>query len=182
MARVPLIFLPPVRGRSSPFANHRAYKSALAMLVMCLAIAACYDIYYGVGRRSAKFSPAPDDACVVKAVSSIDGMHDVAVQLESGSRPITRHGLQKADEIHRFRYEYRGIQNNFYFSTGYDGLTELCHFYGGLTKPSQENVDALLPAMLEIEDVLQAQCGMTGLKEIMRQHCSGVRCGSVTSS
>src|SRR6266480_5177102 len=81
------------------------------------------------GTAGAPFSPALADACVVSAVRSIDGMSNVTYKLESESWPLTSHGIEKPDEVHRFWYEYKGAHNNFYLLVSYKASY---HHVGGI--------------------------------------------------
>jgi hypothetical protein len=154
-------------------------RASIFSLFFCCVLAGC-DIIYGVGRGTNTFSPIPSDECVVQAVESIAGMSSVSFRLESGGRPLTLHGIEKPEVVHRFFYEYKGIRNNFYFLVNHDGSAEFHHGYLGMNyKPSQSDIDTIYPAILSVEDALQHHCGVIGLKSGIKETCSGVRCGGV---
>jgi hypothetical protein len=136
------------------------------------------DTVYGVTHGSQHFAPLPTDSCVVNAVESIPGMSHVESRLETGSRPLTLHGIEKPDQIHRFLYEYMGIRGSFYYKLQYDGRAEFSHTFLSMgTKPPQATIDTLYPAFRAVDDVLESQCGLIDLKAAIHERCLGVRCG-----
>jgi len=91
---------------------------------------------------------------------------------------LTLHGIEKPYQIHRFLYEYNGIQGSFYYMVGYDGRAEFSHTFLSMgIKPPQATIDKLYPAFRAVDDVLESQCGLMGLKAEIHEECFGVRCG-----
>jgi hypothetical protein len=145
-------------------------------LAACLLLGGC-DVFYGVTHDSQHFAPLPTDSCVVNAVESIPGMSHVESRLETGDRPLTFHGIEKPDQIHRFLYEYKGIHGGFFYKLQYDGRAEFSHTYIWIgTKPPQATIDRLYPAFRAVDDVLESQCGLIDLKATIHERCFGVRC------
>jgi hypothetical protein len=154
----------------------RAMK-ILAILVSVVVIAGC-DTMRGV-TRVAYFEPAPDNECVIEAAKSINGLTDIKYTTESGGRPLTLHGIEKANVIHRYSYTYKDIENDFYFSESYNGKVEFRHGYGCLNcYPPQELIDKIYPFIIQMENQLQEQCGVSGLVSGIQEFCSGVKCPS----
>jgi hypothetical protein len=151
----------------------------LAFLVILCSVSAC-DTVRGVTRASDSFGSPPETNCVVEAVRSIKGISNVTYERELGGRPLTAHGIETPDVVHRYWYEYEGLRNNFYFTVKYDGTAELVHGYVCLNcTPPQEEIDKIYPAILAIEDALEANCSLEGLRSNVREYCVGVRCGGV---
>ena len=164
--------------RRSAQALYAVIRKRFALLA-CLSLAGC-DTFYGVSRYTDNFSPAPLDSCVIEAVESIDGISKVTFQVEDGGRPLTLHGIEKPDQIHRFWYEYKGIRNNFYFAVTYQGAVEYHHGYGCLNcRPPQAVIDKIYPVFASVEGAIEAHCGLVGFKARVKEGCAGVRCGGV---
>lgn len=90
---------------------------------------------------------------------------------------MTLHGIEKPDQIHRFFYKYNGLGGNFFFLTNYQGRTEFHHTHIDVNrKPPQSEIDQIRPAMLRIEQAIEAQCGLTGLSRMIKESCNGVQC------
>jgi hypothetical protein len=105
-------------------------------------------------------------------------MSNVQYKIESGEKPLTVHGIENPDQIHRFWYDYKGIHNNFYFLVRCDGVAEFHHGYFCMNcTPPQKDIDTIYPAILAVEDAIQEQCGPSNLKTKITETCSGVRCG-----
>ena len=105
-------------------------------------------------------------------------MSHVESRLETGGRPLTLHGIEKPDQVHRFLYEYKAIHGSFYYILHYDGRAEFHHTYGSIRiKPPQAIIDTLYPAFGAVDDALESQCGLIDLKIAIHEICSGVRCG-----
>ena len=150
----------------------------LSILFFAFAIVGC-DTVRGV-TRVAYFEPLPTRQCVVAAANSIEGLSAIKYTTESGGRPLTLHGIEKADVIHRYRYTYKGIENNFYFVESYSGKVEFRHGYGCLNcYPPQEIIDTIYPFIVEMETRVQEQCGIRDLKSGIQEYCNGVTCPGV---
>jgi hypothetical protein len=168
---------------TGPRRTVRSTSSLGAVFMLAVGIAAGFllggcDVFYGVTHTSQHFVPLPTDSCVVNAVASIPGMNHVESRLETGGRPLTLHGIEKPDQIHRFLYEYKGVHGNFYYKLQYDGRAEFRHTFLSLgTKPPQATIDSLYPAFRAADDVLESQCGLIDLKAAIHEKCLGVRCG-----
>jgi hypothetical protein len=150
----------------------------LATLFVAGIVGAGCDMFYGILHKTQTFSPIPSDSCVVSAVQSIPGMSNVSSHLEAGGQPLTLHGIEKPDEIHRFSYEYYGVRSGFLYSVRYNGRAEFSHNYIYINrKPPQETIDRLYPALRAVDSALESQCGLVGLVASIREQCLGVRCG-----
>jgi hypothetical protein len=165
----------PARGRSaSPLAATMRYVAALLVAMSC---SSC-DIFYGVFHSAQDVSPVPSDLCVVNAITTIPGITNVSSRVDAGSRPLTLHGVEKPDEVHRFFYEYHGIHSSFFISVSYQGRANYFHDFIEINrKPPQDVIDQLHPVFNEVDRALQSQCGMTNLALKVHETCRGVRCG-----
>jgi len=149
----------------------------VVVLLAAMPCASC-DIFYGVFHSARDVSPIPSDSCVVNAIGAIPGITNVSSGVEAGGRPLTLHGVEKPDEIHRFFYEYHGIRSSFFISVSYQGHADYFHDFIDINrKPSQDVIDRLHPVFSEVDRVLQTQCGMTNLALKVHETCRGVRCG-----
>ncbi|WP_444901365.1 hypothetical protein ACJJIG_17615 [Microbulbifer sp. SSSA007] len=127
--------------------------------------------------RVAYFEPVPANECVITSAKSIEGLTEIEYVTESGGRPLTLHGIEKTNVIHRYWYTYKGIENDFYFVESYNGEVEFRHGYGCLNcYPPQEAIDTIYPFIIEMENRLQEQCGVSSLASGVQEFCSGVKC------
>lgn len=154
----------------------RAMK-VLTILISVAVIAGC-DTMRGV-TRVAYFEPVPDSECVIASAKSINGLTEIKYSTESGGRPLTLHGIEKANLIHRYWYTYKDINNNFYFVESYNGKVEFRHGYSCLNcYPPKEVIEKIYPFIIQMENQLQEQCGVSSLVSDVREFCSGVKCPS----
>jgi hypothetical protein len=150
----------------------------LSIFILVIAILGC-DTVSGIS-RVAYFKPVPTSECVIEAAKSIEGLAEIEYRTESGGRPLTLHGIERADVIHRYRYVYKGIRNNFYFVESYNGNVEFRHGYGCLNcDPPQELIDTIYPFIINLERQLQLQCGINNVSSGAKEFCGGVKCPSV---
>jgi hypothetical protein len=148
----------------------------LALLGIASLLAGC-DYIHGVV-RTAPVLADPPVKCIEEAIASVEGIRNVSYSLEEGGRPLTLRGIEKADEVHRFWYEYHGVRSNVYFVKHHGGSAQYHHSYGCINcTPPQEVIDRIYPAMLAIETALESRCDLVGLRQSVRESCTGVRCG-----
>lgn len=137
------------------------------------------DPIYGIRHSAAEISRVPADSCVVDALEAIPGITDVrSIDENSTSEPLTLHGVEKPDELHRFFYKYEGIADNLYLAVSYDGKTSYQHAFVMMDRrPPQAIVDRLYPSFKLVDVALETQCGVVGLSGMIKESCNGVRCG-----
>ena len=149
----------------------------LAILISVIFVAGCGSIR-GI-TRVAYFEPVPANECVIASAKSIEGLTEIKYATESGGRPLTLHGIEKENIIHRYWYTYKDIKNDFYFVESYNGKVEFRHGYGCLNcYPPQEVIDTIYPFIIKMENQLQDQCGVSSLASGVQEFCSGVKCPS----
>ena len=121
--------------------------------------------------------PFPDSSCIMKAVQSVPGVSNVEYKTESGGLPLTMHGLEKPDEIHRYIYRYSGLRGNFYYRLNYKRVADYSHTYIDLNRaPPQKEIDTIRPVMFQIEKAIETECDAKGFMSGMVERCSGVKC------
>jgi hypothetical protein len=144
------------------------------LLLLPVLLAGC-DHIAGVVRQTSQMPSAPSPQCVQEAASSIEGMTNVAYSLEQGGRPLTLHGIEKPDQVHRIQYRYAGVNGNLYFIVRCDGSATYHHTYICINcTPLQSNVDTIYPAMLAIDEAVRSRCGLSAP---IHEVCRGIRCG-----
>ncbi|ADZ92959.1 hypothetical protein GV054_18930 [Marinomonas mediterranea] len=149
----------------------------LLILIPIFFVTGC-DTLRGV-TRVAYFEPVPNKECVIATAQTIEGLTEIEHSTESGGRPLTLHGIEKANVVHRYWYTYKDIKNNFYFVESYNGKVEFRHGYGCLNcYSSQEVIDTIYPFIIQMESKLQNQCGVNNLTSSIKEYCSGVKCPS----
>lgn len=152
-------------------------KAIAPILIVTTVLCGC-EVFQGVVRESADFDQIPQPTCVTNAISTVPGISNVTYHADSGGRPITLHGIEKADVIQLYNYKYEGLKSSLWIVIRYDGHATLHDSFGCLNCGlSQSEVNRIYPAILQIEHALEAQCGMVGLRSKMREHCRGVTCG-----
>jgi hypothetical protein len=160
-------------------------KLTLAIILASLLCASC-DPGYGVVRYAHNVSVIPSDSCVVRALETIPGMTAISTRIEHGSRPLTLHGIEKPDTVHRFFYDYRGIRGSLFIAVSYNGHATYDNGYLRLlgNQPLRDHgqrqsvIDQLRPALKEVDQALEAMCGMTDLSTKVHESCYYVRCGA----
>lgn len=144
----------------------------LLFLTAIFAVSAC-DPMHGF-TRVAYFESYPPDNCIITTTKTIDGVSEVGYMREVGGRPLTLHGIESPDVIHRYWYTYKNIENDFYFVESFNGRVEFRHGYGCLhCHPSQDVIDTIYPFILELESRLKEQCEIRELDSALQEFCSG---------
>lgn len=152
--------------------------SKLILTVLITLMLSGCDTFYGLNHTSNPFTPMPKMDCVLAVTKSIEGVSNTTYGTEEGSRPLTAHGIEKPDVVHRFMYTYEGLENNFYLSESYNGEVTFSHVYGGLHwVPPQEDIDKISPFFFKLESKLKEECNVINMQ--VSQYCSGVKCPSV---
>jgi hypothetical protein len=152
-------------------------KAIAQILIVTATLCGC-EVFQGVIRESAEYDHTPQTTCVMNAISTVPGITNVAYHAKSGGRPITMHGIEKADLIQLYDYKYEGLKGSLWIVLRYDGHATLQDSFGCLNcRLSQSEVNRIYPAILQIEHALEAQCGMVGLRKKMHEYCRGVTCG-----
>lgn len=147
----------------------------ILIITLSFLVSAC-DFVRGV-TRSSSFSQYPNTECVLNATRSIDGVSSVRYTTEEGSKPLTMHGIEKPDIIHRYWYTYKDIENDFYFRESFDGSVELRHGYACLNcYPDQDIINTIYPFLTTVEEKLKSQCGVSIEPSNTYESCSGVVC------
>lgn len=119
----------------------------------------------------------PGNSCIINAVQSVQGVSDVEYRTESGGRPLTLHGIEKPDEVHRYIYRYSGLMGNFYYRVNYKGDVEYHHTYFDINRvPPQSEIDNIRPIMFEIEKTIETKCNLNDFVSGIEEKCSGVKC------
>lgn len=155
-------------------AGVRRYMMRTLFIFLVLLVTGC-DTINGVTRYTDTMPSAPSVKCVEEAISSIEDVESVSYSLEEGGRPLTLHGIEKPDVVHRFWYEYKGIKGNVFFVVHYNGTAEYDHSYGCINcTPPQELIDRLYPGMRAIDEAVKTRCG---LASPLNERCQGVSCG-----
>lgn len=104
-------------------------------------------------------------------------MSDVEYRIENGGRPLTAHGIEEPDQIHRYTYKYTGLNGNFYFKVNYEGETEFYHTYIDVNAtPRQTDIVIIRQAMFKIEKRVADECGVVALSSSVTESCRGVQC------
>jgi hypothetical protein len=135
------------------------------------------DTLYGVSHFAPRISIMPSDACVIEALQSIPAMLHVSSRVETGSSPLTWHGIESPDQIHRFFYEYNGIRGSLFISVSYKKRVDYHHDYLYIhQRPPQAVIDRLYPAFSAVDEALDSECGIPDLGSKVQESCNGVRC------
>jgi hypothetical protein len=139
------------------------------------------DPGFGIIRSAADVSVVPSESCVVGALQAIPGIENVSARIEDGSRPLTLHGIERADKLQYYLYEYQGIPGWLYFSISYRGRASYRQgkiWLGFRTPQEQEMLDSLYPAFNLVEQALEAKCGMKNFIATVHEQCVafGSRC------
>jgi hypothetical protein len=139
------------------------------------------DPIYGVRHSAIGIGRVPADSCVVDALKTIPGITDVtSTDEDSKSEPLTLHGVEKPDQLHRFFYRYQGVADNLFLAVSYNGKTSYEHAFLTMgRRPPQEIVDRLYPSFKLVDLALESQCGVSDVGGVVKESCMGVRCGGV---
>lgn len=150
--------------------------SSRILLLVAIALVAGCDYMHGVSRFT-KVGTVPPFKCVEDSLRRVGGVSDVAYRVEEGGRPLTAHGIEKPDQIHRYMYTYRGLRTNFYFKVNYKNEIEFHHTYFDINAtPPQDDIDEIRPIMFKIEKRVANECGIPELSSSVKESCSGVQC------
>jgi len=143
---------------------------------MALVLVAGCDYVHGVIHFT-RITEIPPFKCVENSLRKVEGVSDVLYRTEEGGRPLTAHGIEKPDRIHRYMYKYAGLNGNFYFKVNYKDETEFYHTYIDINAtPPQADIDAIRPAMFQIEKRVADECGVPNFSSSVKESCSGVQC------
>lgn len=149
--------------------------SRILFLAAISLVAGC-DYVHGVTRFT-NVAQVPPFKCVEDSLRKVDGVSDVVYRIETGGRPLTAHGVEKPDQVHRYMYTYAGLNGNFVFIVNYKGDTEFYHTYIDINAtPPQADIDAIRPAMSKIEKRVANECEVVDLASSIKESCSGVQC------
>jgi hypothetical protein len=147
----------------------------LAIIAFILLLSGC-DPGFGLIRSASNVSVVPSESCVVGALQDIRGIDEVSARTEDGSKPLTFHGIEKADKLQYFFYKYQGIPGWLYFSISYRGRVSYRQgkiWLGFRTPQEQEELDRLYPAFNLVERALETKCGMTNFTVGVHEQCVG---------
>jgi hypothetical protein len=151
------------------------YGISILFAFLVSSITGC-DFIHGVSHVRLD-SPTPDIKCLENAVTAVPGVTKFEYRNEEGGRPLTMHGIEKPNQIHRFFYQYSGLNGNFYFLVNYKGEAEFRHTYIDINRtPPQRDIDTIRPVMFEIENEIEKQCGLVGFSAQVIEECMGVEC------
>jgi len=164
-------------------ATHHEFKArwctraTLLVLMATLSLLGC-DSLSGV-TRSADVPYLPSTECVTHALEAIPGVTRVRHKVEQGGRPLTWHGLERADTLYYYHYEVEGVPGSLYFVQDYQGRVEFHQgrVYINRRMPRQE-FDTIYPIMQAVERQLELHCGLIDLTPAVDEHRSGIDCGT----
>jgi len=146
------------------------------LLLAAVSLVAGCDYVHGVTHFT-RVAEVPPFRCVEDSLRKVEGVSDVVYRVEEGGRPLTAHGIEKPDQIHRYMYRYAGLNGNFYFKVNYKGDSEFYQTYIDINStPPQADIDAIRPAMFKIEKRVANECGIVALTSSVEESCSGVQC------
>jgi hypothetical protein len=152
-------------------------RIAFACILLPFTTAAFCDYIAGIS-RTARISEMPPATCIESAISSVGGVESVRHEVREGSRPLTLTGIKPPDTVHYFFYTTRQQGGAvLHVLIDYKGETELAQSLFAINQtPSQEDIDAIRPVMLQVEHALEAQCGLASLSTALEELCTGVEC------
>jgi hypothetical protein len=155
---------------------------AFILLCVALAISGC-DPIYGIS-RGASLDGMPQVNCVESAIKETPGTIDVKYQYSVGGRPLTLTGIQGPDEVHSFIFSggpdshiHGAVQVTLHYDKTATFAETLLRMW---ERPPQEDIDATIPVMHEIEARLEARCNLSPTPMKTYERCIGVRCGPST--
>ena len=153
------------------------YKlSSFVFLIIVMFNSLGCDSIHGVSHVLYK-APKPEKTCIEKAILSVPNVSNLKYKKVSSGRPITLHGLEKADEVNYYFYKYLGLNGNLYFNVNYKEETTFFHTYIGMNKvPSQNEIDKIRPIMFQIESEIEKQCGLVDFSSKIEERCFSVKC------
>lgn len=125
------------------------------------------DPFYGVERITRPIEQIPTSECMLAAIESVPEVTSATYERQSADSYVA----------HGYHYKHNEYQSTLYFIVRADSNTQLFHEIGSVgLLPTQAEVDVLYPIMLQVEEAIEAECSMSGLKEKTKQMCSGVKC------
>jgi hypothetical protein len=150
-------------------------RFGIVVLLSVLCLVGC-DVIRGVSRR-ASLPSLPPSSCVIRSLESVQGVTNVSYKPQTGGTPITWTGTKPSDMVHYYFYDFQGLSGNLYFLKDYKGRVEFSQGYITVNKPvPQAEIDILRPVMRQLEQRLEAECGLYGLVANIKETCSGVTC------
>ena len=119
----------------------------------------------------------PNFQCIKDSLASSDNVTSVSYRIDVGGKPLTLHGIEKPNQLHRFFYKLNGVSNNFYFNVNY--LNETSYSHGVAATENQEAeklVNIFKPFILKFESKIEAKCNFTLPNTIIRTTCDIESC------
>ncbi len=129
-------------------------------IVFAATLTACGPIV-GVS-RSVSLDEFPETACVQAAVEDIRGVSSVSYRRLTGDE-LDRAQYPDEDlvQIHEYAYVFEGLRNSFQFAEMSDGDRRYRHLYrSDRTNAPLSDTDVLVDFMGEVEEALEAACGL----------------------
>jgi hypothetical protein len=148
----------------------------LTLLVLVVFSTSC-DPVFGVSRW-ARVQMMPDPALVETAIRSAPGVQKVEYWVAEGGRPLTVSGIKPPDQVYNFMYDGEpNVHGHLQFTVDYAGRVDFSQYLVEMgQRPPQAWIDATRPVMIQIETLLEKQCGLTGLQTSVVERCFGVKC------
>ena len=129
-------------------------------VLLGLSVAACGPMV-GVS-RSVSLEDYPDPDCVVDTVAAIPGVSFAEYSRLSGDDlRLAQYEREDAVVIHEYRYDYETGSNSFQFVESLSGSIDYRHQYRSDRSDSDlSDTDELVDFMMEVEEALEASCGV----------------------
>ena len=127
---------------------------------------------YGV-MRSARLPKFPDPACVRAAIGDVAGIRNYNEwhsPQEEGKR------AREVDRSHNFAYNGDHVTVELGLFDDGHGPIRFVQSYLFNKPPPQREIDEARHLMIAVEEGLMARCGLSELREGVREYCSGVQC------
>jgi hypothetical protein len=149
--------------------------TATALAFAALVLAGC-DTIYGV-TRDAKVHEVPDLQLVKAQIESYPEIKDVELLRKDGARPLTWHGIEKAEEDFYLSYtDHDLVHGTLMFSRDYEGNVEYAQSLIQLNRPvPQQWIDATWIVMMKIERDLVERFGLAEISANAATHLSNVK-------
>jgi len=147
-------------------------KILISILIVSI-LTGCVPKTFGVGRLAYLENIKPNFNCIKLSLEDIDGVSNVHYQIEEGGRPITWHGLEAPNKVHRFEYSFKGIYNaNLFFITDYENNTDYHHSMSAVDyEKGQELTTSFYPFMKNLELLIEKRCGLPNFREDIIPFC-----------
>jgi hypothetical protein len=148
----------------------------LALLVLVVFTTSC-DPSFGVSRW-ARVQMMPDPTLVETVIRNAPGVQKVEYHTAEGGRPLTISGIKPPDQVYTFMYDGEpNVHGQLQFTIDYAGRVDFSQYLVKMgRRPPQAWIDATRPVMIQIETLLEKQCGLTGLQTSVVERCFGVKC------